>query len=70
MSDSNVIPLTLVKKLLLHENENQKITNDAVEAASFLIQQFILEALNRSSVEVSSLPMSQITEYHFLYTSD
>jgi ribosomal protein L16/L10AE len=52
-SHTSRISSALMKKLLLIENENQKITNEALEAARFLLTQFILEARNRASIEVS-----------------
>jgi hypothetical protein len=54
MSDDTSINTALMKQLLLvGRNSDQKITNEALEAASFLLREFILEARNRASVEVS-----------------
>mmetsp|Transcript_12210 Transcript_12210/g.22893 ORF Transcript_12210/g.22893 Transcript_12210/m.22893 type:complete len:118 (-) Transcript_12210:161-514(-) len=48
---STSISTALMKQLLLAGNSDQKITNEALEAASFLLREFILEARNRASIE-------------------
>lgn len=50
-ANSSNISIALTRKLLLAENPNQKITNEALEAANFLLREFILEARTRASVE-------------------
>ena len=55
MSCNDTINLALIKKLLLLENPNQRITNGAVDAAGELIRIFITEARYRASIEVSLL---------------
>ena len=42
----------LVKKLVLLKCPEQRITNEAVEAAGELLCQFIMEARQRASIEV------------------
>jgi hypothetical protein len=49
---TTVISTSLMKKLLLGNQPDQKVSNEALEAASFLLRQFIVEARNRASVEV------------------
>jgi len=53
MTEGSAINEALMKQLLLQGNPNQKITNEAIEAASFLLMQFVVEARNRAAVEVS-----------------
>lgn len=53
MTEGSAINEALIRQLLLQENPSQKITNEAIEAASFLLMQFVVEARNRASVEVS-----------------
>ena len=53
-TDKKDISLSLTKKLLTLKNEDRKIQNEAVEAATFILQQFVAEALNRASIEVCS----------------
>lgn len=48
---TTVISTSLMKKLLLGNQPDQKVSNEALEAASFLLRQFIVEARNRASVE-------------------
>ncbi len=47
------ISTALTKKLLFADQPDQKISNEALEAASFLLCQFIAEARSRASIEVS-----------------
>ena len=51
-SSSASINPALTKKLLLFNNPNQRIANDAVDAAGELIRLFITEARFRASIEV------------------
>ena len=51
-TDKKDISLSLTKKLLTLKNGDRKIQNEAVEAATFILQQFVAEALNRASIEV------------------
>mmetsp|Transcript_8958 Transcript_8958/g.13550 ORF Transcript_8958/g.13550 Transcript_8958/m.13550 type:complete len:109 (+) Transcript_8958:243-569(+) len=51
MTEGSAINEALMKQLLLQGNPNQKITNEAIEAASFLLMQFVVEARNRAAVE-------------------
>lgn len=44
-------PSSLVRKLLLHQHPNQRITKEGIDAAGELIHQFIIEAWNRASFE-------------------
>lgn len=53
MTEGSAINEALIRQLLLQENPSQKITNEAIEAASFLVMQFVVEARNRAAVEVS-----------------
>jgi|AntRauTorckE5430_2_1112549.scaffolds.fasta_scaffold00276_6 hypothetical protein len=53
MSENAEISEALMRQLLLEENPTQKITSEAIEAAGFLLRQFVVEARNRASVEVS-----------------
>ena len=53
MSENSEISEALMRQLLLQGNPTQKITSEAIEAASFLLRQFVVEARNRASVEVS-----------------
>jgi hypothetical protein len=55
MTEGSAINEALMRQLLLQENPSQKITNEAIEAASFLLMQFVVEARNRAEVEVSLL---------------
>ena len=57
-NEETVISTDLTKKLLFGHLPNQKVTNEALEAASFLLRQFIVEARNRASVEVSYIYFS------------
>lgn len=43
--------LSLTRKLLLQNHPNQRINNDAIGAASKLLQIFISEAINRAATE-------------------
>lgn len=52
MSGECKIPKSLTKQLMLKNQPGQKITNEALDAVSFLLRQFIIEARNRSSIEV------------------
>eukprot|EP00979_Chaetoceros_neogracilis_P014296 scaffold4552_cov262-Chaetoceros_neogracile.AAC.6 len=51
MSENAEISEALMRQLLLEENPTQKITSEAIEAAGFLLRQFVVEARNRASVE-------------------
>lgn len=48
----------LIKKLVLLKNPDQRITNEATEAAGELLRQFVLEARHRASIEVRRASVS------------
>lgn len=57
--EETVISTDLTKKLLFGHLPNQRVTNEALEAASFLLRQFIVEARNRASVEAAFDPSNE-----------
>ncbi len=60
MFDSDyAIDPSLVKKLLFPDKPKIRMTNEALEAASFLLKRFITEARYRASVEVCMLENSE-----------
>ena len=52
MTDKTEIDPALMRKLMFPDNPNQRITNEALETAGFLLRQFIIEARDRACVEV------------------
>jgi hypothetical protein len=54
-NNENLLEPSLTRKLLLQHHPNQRITNDAVNAANELLRLFIIEARHRAAVEVRSL---------------
>mmetsp|Transcript_25573 Transcript_25573/g.46318 ORF Transcript_25573/g.46318 Transcript_25573/m.46318 type:complete len:124 (-) Transcript_25573:87-458(-) len=50
-NNENLLEPSLTRKLLLQHHPNQRITNDAVNAANELLRLFIIEARHRAAVE-------------------